>query len=108
MNVRNLVIFLSLVIPLVCYSSDNIHLNSGQIIEGKVLSSDTTTVTAEILKSGIKRTFYITEIHFLLMNIRYDFLIPHIREFISFSCEFKSLIMISEWNEKENNMLRYK
>ncbi len=34
--------------------------------------------------------------------------IPHIREFISFPCEFKFLIMISEWNEKENNMLRYK
>ena len=41
-------------------------------------------------------TDYITEIHFLLVNIRFDFLIPHIRDIISFSCEFKFLIMISE------------
>lgn len=66
MKIRNLAIFLSLVIPFVCYSSDNIHLYSGQIIECKVLSIDTTTVTAEILKSGIKRTFYKTEIKVII------------------------------------------
>jgi len=65
-KIRNLIIFLSFVIPFICHSSDNIHLNSGQIIECKILSIDTTTVTAEILESEIKRTFYKTEIKVII------------------------------------------
>lgn len=58
--------FLLFMFPLICYSADNIYLNSGEKFECKVISVDTSTVTVEILLTGIRRTFYKYEIKVII------------------------------------------
>jgi len=60
------ILFFFLMLPLVCYSADKIYLRSGQQFECKVIAIDTSTVTADILPNGIRRTFYKYEIKVII------------------------------------------